>query len=333
MLEERFSDICQVISATREFFQVSCQIPDKLPDEWLAEFQKRQLTVKIGANHLIVRPYLGREIRVELESEVGSSDKEKWRSQMERLNLTDFSFSTMGFVFGNDKVFDLTTVVRETEKVSQEQIIPKKCPSCKHKLSKDEIENGFCDECGESFWVCSRCDALISEDPSDIDSCPVCKKTYEVITCPDCQEDVWIDEAKCSKCGKEFKISKCPGCRKKFVVSDDLNECPYCQSDIYICPRCQEYIDEDPNDADSCPVCKKTLVVIDCPNCQRNDIYPDSEKCERCGKEFKVGKCPYSDCGKPLILSGNFNTCPYCDNDIQYVSCPNCQEEFYTETN
>lgn len=330
MLQEKFSDICQVIIATGEFFHVSCKIPDELPDEWSGEFQKRQLATKIGPSHLIIRPYLGKELRVELESEIEFSDKDKWQSQMEKLNLKDFSFSTMGIVFSSDKVFDLTAAV--SEKAVQEPVVSKKCPGCKHKLSKEEIENTSCDECGESFWVCPRCDALISENPDDIDSCPVCKKTYTSIDCPDCQEDVWVDEPKCSKCGKEFKISKCPNCKKKFIVSDDLSECPYCDDSIYICPRCQEYIDSDPDDIDDCPVCKKTLVVIDCPNCSES-IFADSTKCGSCKKEFKLGKCPESQCKKPLVLAKDISECPYCQTNIQHAKCPGCQEEFYIETN
>lgn len=330
MLKERFSDVFKVLSTTGEFFHTSCQIPDELPDEWLTEFKKRQLATKIGSNHLIVRPYLGREIRVELESEIESQIEEMWQAQMERLNLKDFSFSTTGIVFSSDKVFNLTTVINEAEKAPR--VVSKKCPNCKHKLSEEEIGNTSCDECDKSFWTCPRCDDLISEDPNDIDSCPVCKKTYTSIDCPDCQEDIWVDESKCPKCGKEFKISKCPNCKKKFIVSEDLNECPYCDDSIYICPRCQEYIDSNPNDIDECPVCKKTLIVIDCPNCSES-IFPDSTKCGNCKKEFKLGKCPESQCKKSLVLSEDISECPYCQTNIQHVKCPGCQEEFYIETN
>lgn len=331
-MKERFADVCRVILTTGEFLNVSCSVPDKLPNEWLSEFKKRQLVTKIGANHLIIRPYLDKEVRVELESEIGSSDKEKWQSQMENLRLKDFSFSTLGIVLGSDKIFDLTAADNEAEEAFSP--VAKKCPNCEHKLSKEEIENTSCDECGNNFWVCPRCDALISEDPGEAESCPICKRTYTSISCPDCPGDVWVDEPKCPKCGKEFKISKCPNCREKFIVSDDLSACPYCGDSIYICPRCQEYIDSDPDDddTDSCPVCKKTLVKIDCPNCSQS-IFPDSANCENCKKEFRLGKCPESQCGEPIILSEDITECPYCQTDIKFARCPKCQEEFYIETN
>lgn len=249
MLQERFPDIRKVISTTGELLNISCQIPDELPDEWLGEFKKRQLVTKIGANHLIVRPYLSDGVRMELDSESEFSDKEKWQSQMEKLSLKDFSFSTLGIVMQSDKIFDLTAPIDEARDIPGDHIKVKKCPNCGHKLSEEELESGCCDECEENFWICPRCDALISDDPDDLENCPVCHKTLVVIDCPSCSENVFPDSEKCEKCGRELKVGKCPDCEKPLILAKDITECPYCETNIqYVgCPHCQKefYIETD----------------------------------------------------------------------------------------
>lgn len=330
MLEKRYADVRNIILATGEFFRVRLPVPENLPAEWLVEFGKRQFVVAIKEDALLVGRPLFDEIEIGLYTR---GDAEKWQSAMKALNIPGFTFSTSPLVFHSDHVFNLdqpeeVSVKKETQK--PEAAKSRRCPNCRHKVMEEEIENGRCEDCGEDFWICPRCDAVIGEDPDEADQCPSCKKTYHRVDCPECREGVWIDESKCGDCGKELKIGKCPGCKKRFVISSDLEECPFCQENIYICPRCDEYIDEDPNEVDRCPVCQKSLATVSCPQC-REDIFSDVEKCEHCDREFRLGKCPYEDCQKSLIISADIGECPHCQNEVRHVKCPGCQEEFYIE--
>jgi hypothetical protein len=341
MLKERYVDIRKIISTTAEFFNVSCQVPENMPNDWLKADGNRMI-VKLNEIYLIFCPFLQRGIKVELESSIDFTEKEKWQLKMEDLKLEDFSFSTIGVVFHSDTIFDLVTPHTLTEEILQKGKIgkdaekpvlakPKKCPNCGHKVSEKEIDDGSCDKCGENFWICPRCDALIDEDPDDnTEKCPICEKTFAKVICPSCKKDIWVDESKCPECGEDLKTSKCPGCDKRFIVSDDLEECPYCGETIYICPRCNEYLDEDPDDIVLCPLCEKSLSEVNCPKCHR-EIFSDAKKCEHCGKEFKLAQCPYNDCEKPLIPSEDIDECPHCQNSIKYIKCPSCKEEFYIE--
>lgn len=331
MLEKRYSDVRKIVLATGDFFRISLNVPEELPSEWLSEFKKRQLVVAIDGNLLAIRPLFD-EIEIGLTSE-HSVDKDKWRETVKGLDLLGFGFSDAPLIFHSDRIFNLD----QPETGSDEKAVEKpevaksrKCPNCRHKLTEDETENKRCDECGEDFWACPRCDVFTREDPDEADQCPSCKKTYHQVDCPECRESVWIDESKCGNCGKELKIGKCLGCKKKFMISSDLDECPFCQESLYICPRCDEYIDEDPDEMDRCPICQKSLAIVSCPQCQ-GDIFSDVEKCEHCGQSFRSGKCPYEDCRRVLILSSEIEECPYCQNQIRHVKCPGCQEEFYIE--
>lgn len=340
MIEGKYPDIYRVISETCEFFEIKAPVPESLPSQWLEDFKKRQLMVAIAKNTIIVIRPLFDEIEIGLSHD-DFSQKWKWESQMRDLNIKGLNFSTSPMVFQGDRIFNLN----EPEARVEEKAEPaptagpsgsrkiRKCPGCRHNLTDEELENGTCGECGQDFWICPRCDALIDEDPDEAESCPSCKKTYHKADCSKCGEEIWIDEAKCTKCGQEFKFSKCPSCKEKFIVSDQFDDCPFCQADLYICPRCGEYIDEDPDDdADFCPICKKSFHTVDCPKCGR-DVFSDAEKCDHCGKVLKLGKCPYEDCNQPLVILPDMGQCPYCDNDLRYVKCPGCQEEFYLEEN
>jgi len=339
MLEKKYADVRTVMVTTNEFFGTDVRIPEDPPAEWLQDFNKRQLAVAIEKNIILVIRPLFDEIEVGLSHD-DFFKREKWENEMKDLKLKGLSFSTSPIIFHGDRVFNLgeaegEAVVKPEEKIAEQPELKKilKCPNCHHKLTDEEVESGSCDDCSQSFWTCPRCNELIGEDPDGADSCPACKKTYHKVDCPKCNEDVWIDESKCSRCGEKFRFSKCPSCKEKFVVSDQFNDCPFCQADLYICPRCGEYIDEDPdNDADFCPLCKKSFHVVDCPKCRR-EIFSDVEKCEHCGKELKLGKCPCDDCRQPLVVLSDITECPYCENDIRYVKCPGCQEEFYLEEN
>jgi hypothetical protein len=340
MFRERFSDVCRVISSTAEFFNISCNIPEDVPGNWPGEDNAR-IVVRLGENHLVFYIHVA-SIGVELESRIGFTEKGKWQSKMEDLKLKDFSFSTFGVLFYSDTVFNLDVPSIETIEIRQKDTAgnlteksarakPKKCPNCGHKVSENEISSGYCNDCEENFWVCPRCGDLIDKDPDDEgESCPSCKKIFATVKCKKCKKDIWIDESKCPECGENLKISKRLNCDKKLIVSEDLDECPYCQETIYICPRCNEYLDRDPDDMDSCPLCKKSLAEVDCPKC-REEIFSDAERCGHCGKEFKLTNCPYDDCKKSLIPSDNITDCPHCQGDIKYVKCPDCSKEFYIE--
>lgn len=127
-------------------------------------------------------------------------------------------------------------------------------------------------------------------------------------------------------------MGKCPHCDKPLLISENLNneDCPYCGNTLWVCPRCGEYLDEDPDDLDECPHCNKTLKIIECPECNRN-IPADSAQCPDCDAVFEMGKCPDDDCGKEFLVDDGISECPYCNTDVKVVICPHCGKKHYVQ--
>lgn len=297
MLEKRFADLSKVISETGKLFESDIRVPLTMPARWLSDFKKGRLDVSVGENMILaIEPRFFHKIKIDLTGSATADNQALWLAKMNALRINKFDFTASG-------------------RVHKLESVP---------ASKDTAEES------EDDFQCPRCGAVISDDPEYLDECPVCKKTLEVVDCDNCNADVWVDARVCPECKTEFEMSKCPHCSKE-LIANAFDACPYCDADLYVCPVCGEYIDQDPQDAEFCPVCRKSMILIACPNCDE-DIGADSEKCEECGYTFTLTKCPCDDCAKPLIASNAIGTCPYCDASIKYAKCPDCHKEFYMES-
>ncbi|MFH1667471.1 MAG: hypothetical protein ABH884_00400 [Candidatus Komeilibacteria bacterium] len=206
----------------------------------------------------------------------------------------------------------------------------KTCPHCHRIMTESDLDD--CPFCEETIFTCPRCQQYIENDPAALYECPNCDKSLTEQYCPHCGEsdNVFTDLEVCSHCGKELKHSKCPHCEKMLIFNDDQEECPFCEETIFTCPRCQQYIENDPDDLNECPNCDKSLTEQYCPHCGENDnVFTDLEVCPHCGKELKHSKCPY--CEKMLIFSEAVHECPSCQMDLNHATCPDCDKHFYTE--
>jgi hypothetical protein len=311
LLKQNFSLICQIISATGVYFKEPSYPPKSPPKIWDQEFGRKKLVIKLEKTHLLIRPGFFSKIKIYLINSSSLWEKEGWLTKMKSCGTKNFLFDVSNDIPRDCLIFNLGTPGENFSGGAPEELLVQ--------------------ELKAKGYICPRCNAPIDEDPDDILNCPACEKLLTTISCPDCGKDIWADAKQCSECQKEFAMGNCPSCKKTLILTNDLNNCPFCQEDLYTCPRCHKYINQDPSDyeVDSCPLCGQTLRVIDCPACDR-EIPPDGTKCE-CGAEFKVGKCPYDDCKKNLILSKNIEECPYCDGAIILVKCPDCCGNFYIE--
>ncbi|MEI6378784.1 MAG: hypothetical protein WCO55_03925 [Candidatus Falkowbacteria bacterium] len=203
------------------------------------------------------------------------------------------------------------------------------CPSCEKPIIFSESQEE-CPHCGNTLYICPRCHCYIDEDPDDVEECPKCHKTLRITDCPGnhCRADVYADATECPECHMPFDLKPCPSCEKPIIFSENLDECPYCDTTLYICPFCHEYIDEDPDDADECPKCKASLRQMDCPNCG-DTIFADYKSCPACHTEFDFIKCPVLGCEEMIILHQDVESCPHCDFDITYTKCPHCDKAYY----
>ncbi len=184
----------------------------------------------------------------------------------------------------------------------------------------------------DQTWTCPRCQQEIGEDPDadDSDMCPICKKSFWNMTCPHCGKDIWADSEVCSECQEPLTVSKCHNCGRQIFVSQYEDNCPYCDADLWICPRCNQYIDTDPEPDDfqgeyKCPQCDQLLVHYDCPKCGQSEIFIDQDTCPGCNEKLLFEPCP--DCGEK-IPSG-LEQCPYCNEDLSTTECPHCQKTHY----
>jgi membrane protease subunit (stomatin/prohibitin family) len=179
----------------------------------------------------------------------------------------------------------------------------------------------------QTSWTCPRCKKVIDVDPNaeDTNFCPECKQSFWLITCPKCGKAIWSDSPKCPECQAELPMGKCPSCGRHFFISQYAGSCPYCDEKVWLCPRCNQYIKEDPDEADECPECHQTLKTYDCPECSHDNIYADQQVCPGCQKTLQFEACP--ECGKS-IPSG-LGECPYCNEDLETTDCPHCKKEHY----
>jgi len=198
------------------------------------------------------------------------------------------------------------------------------CPHCSGDLIKG-INPDCCPYCGEDIYPCPRCGEHFESDPVDENNyCSECEQAYAKIKCPQCKEEIYADEATCPHCNQKLETDECPDCSRVLVVSDKLDECPFCDITLYICPRCHQYISEDPDDIDECPYCEETLKKHTCDKCGE-EIPVDSEICPHCGEEISLEDCPYCEKKIPCGL----DECPYCEASLEITQCPHCSKTHY----
>lgn len=353
LLEKNFEKILEVLRVTCELFGVKCEVPESYPTQWNDEFQDGKITFQIGDTDYLrfSKYFIGDKLQVEIVTG-NYTAKSEWDKRMGPFK-DSFQVSTFGFVAHDDNIVDLrtkegrpmihdevlaATVEDEqpliTELLSEfagEQSTPK-CPHCDEVLSAEALEDMECQECEETFWKCERCGELIDEDSDEATECPKCKKTFATMDCPLCNETIFADVDHCEHCDKELRPSQCPHCERSLVWSEDLGTCPYggCEESLYICPRCNEYIADDPDDSEvaECPKCHGSLVFIDCPECDK-DVLCDASSCPRCSAEFELGKCPNGKCSKLIIMNVEITECPHCNDDIVLITCPHCSQKAY----
>ncbi len=193
-----------------------------------------------------------------------------------------------------------------------------KCPECDRLLDEDEISDEHCDRCDNSFWFCPRCKDTIGFDPDETDEnssiCPHCEKPLGKVKCDSCNEYMWADSEACPSCSETFKLSECPHCDKPISSVKGLDECPYCDNYIYLCPTCNQFVVDDPEEDgnEECPLCEATWVQFECPDCN-GEIFLGIEECPDCGKDFEYIDCPGCDAKVPDCL----NECPACNEDLE----------------
>ncbi|MDO8659966.1 MAG: hypothetical protein Q7K54_05220 [Candidatus Parcubacteria bacterium] len=301
VLKSKIQNILQVISETCSMFHLSPTIP---AESVLLSFieQNRGLGLKLADGFFIIFSdgIIGNSVKVKLCALAKTfSEKREWEQQMKTM------FSTAGFDFTSsglapsEKFMDLMKGDEEQGEVitpepsfiqsthSQEESKPEpqpprktvvlekkqktinECPRCNKKITSDEKENMHCDGCDEDFWLCPRCNQYITEDPDDSDTekCPKCDKTLRTVECPECKKDIFADLTQCPECNAVFTMGKCPHCNEDILVSENLSgeDCPYCNNNIWLCPRCNQYLDEDPDDLTECPKCEKILEKVKLP--------------------------------------------------------------------
>jgi len=198
------------------------------------------------------------------------------------------------------------------------------CPICDNDLIKG-LELDCCPYCGEDIYPCPRCGEHFESDPVDEGNCcNDCEQAYVKIKCPNCEKDIYADEQECPHCKQNLETHECPECGRALVVSDKLDECPICDSTIYICPRCHQYINEDPDENIECPACVKTFLTHTCEHCDE-EIYIDLNICPHCEQKIALEECP--NCEEE-IPSG-LDECPHCDASLESTQCPHCSKTHY----
>lgn len=232
--------------------------------------------------------------------------------------VLQFIFAVINFVRSLFTSVDDTRVPRTYNHNGEYRTPEKYCPPAQPVVAqKEEVQT----------WTCPRCNQEIDVDPDDdeTDFCPKCQGSLWDMTCPQCGKDIWADSPKCPECQTELKMSKCPNCGKRIFVTEYGDDCPYCEETLWICPRCQQYLNEDPDEVDECPECHQTLVTYTCPKCRHEDIFIDQQVCPGCCENLQFEACP--ECGKS-IPSG-LDECPYCDEGLTITVCSHCKKEHY----
>lgn len=368
LLEKYFAQIREVLRVTCELLGVNCNLPESYPAQWDGEFADGKITFQLAEKEFLrVSKYVGERLQVQIVLD-DYALKRTWEQRMSPL-FQEFSISTFGFLATDDHIVDLRTkegrpmvqnpvlaatvederalvaevfaevASKSAEPLSQAIVEPQpthkaelKCPHCNREIDEDDVEQEQCRYCDEQFWQCPRCSALLTEEPDGLDECPHCHLTYAKLDCPECNESVYADATKCGECGNELKLDACPHCERVLILSKELGQCPYndCEEYIYICPRCDHYIDVDPEDSDTleCLRCHGTLIFIECPECNA-DILADATQCSRCQAKFEHEPCPNGECGKPIIVHKYIDDCPYCEADIILVDCRHCSKKSY----
>lgn len=181
----------------------------------------------------------------------------------------------------------------------------------------------------QTEWTCPRCSQIIGKDPDDEDTdfCPKCNGSLWNMTCPQCGKDIWSDLEVCPECQAQLTMSKCPECGRRIFISKYHNCCPYCEEDLWICPRCGQYVRKDPAEEEKCPECGQPWQTYDCPECGYEHIFLDQKVCPGCQKTLQYESCP--ECG--TSIPSGLDECPSCEEELTVTDCPHCDKKHYIE--
>lgn len=343
MLKEKWNVVEGIIVETIAFLGLGFTYPEDCTSECQAFIDEhKKLIIKLDDKvYLIFSSYLGDRFKAELVAEnLDYTKKAEWEKIMRDKYREEFSTSSFGF-FGHEHYIDLrhkghyevNPDQREEAPVSEQAVPteptqkksePKKsnaCPECGEKVTVEDEDDIRCEECDTQLWRCPRCNELVTEDPDETKACPKCEKSWTMLDCPECGKDFYDDLSACPHCKKEFGLGKCPNCDMETTKVSSNECCSGCDTNLYLCPRCNEFVSEDPDESTSCEKCKQSLCKVECPNCNE-EIWSDSAKCPECNTEFTLSQCPH--CDEKLIPIAGIGECPYCRENI-YL-CPRCQQ-------
>lgn len=338
-LSELIPKIVQIIKLTADFFGGTI---DGEPENDIADFcaEARRLVVELSENVAVgFSSYYGGKLRVELivSGKIGYEQKGQWEQEI-RSSVDSLQVSSSSSKRSTDTIVELSMGIDRSEekKIIAPPVVHERtqpvvirrpehhCPHCDGKMNASNIREQWCPHCEEPVYQCPRCEKLITADPADSDTtrCPECEKPLFTVPCAQCEEDIFADQAECSHCHHVHQITQCPHCEEMLVVSVGVDECPVCSETVWICPRGDHYIGEDPDDLEVCPVCEKTLISLSCPSCGE-DIYTDTAVCGNCQFEFTLVSCPHEDCNAELPYHPDIEECPTCQEPLWH--CPRCK--------
>ena len=164
--------------------------------------------------------------------------------------------------------------------------------------------------------------------------CPYkdCKKTFNRIICPNCFEEIYIDDGwyemgskiKCHKCHTNFGKILCPTCGKMNTCENNFFKLGHMKCGFHNCLK--------ENNMINCLFCRK-LNIFDI----NTQISGQVIKCGYCKNIFNEIFCPYCKKTNPFPLAdfsfGKVYKCQYltCMKEFQFLICPKCHIHQFTK--
>ena len=181
--------------------------------------------------------------------------------------------------------------------------------------------------------------------------CPYsdCKKAFNRIVCPQCSEEIYINDGwyemgskiNCHKCGKSFGKILCPSCGKMNTCENNFFKMGHMKCGFHNCSKESNMINclycrklnifnmdiQITGQVIKCGYCKNSFNEIFCPFCKKINPFPLADFAFG-----KVYKCQYINCMKEF----QFLICPKCnihsfikqEQEGQRLKCEGCQTLF-----
>lgn len=166
--------------------------------------------------------------------------------------------------------------------------------------------------------------------------CPYkdCQKTFNRIVCPQCSEEIYINDGwyemgskiNCHKCGKQFGKILCPSCGKMNTCENNYFKMGHMKCGFHNCLKESNMI--------NCLYCRK-LNLFD----NNTQITGQVIKCGYCKNSFNEIFCPFCKKTNPFPLAdfsfGKVFKCKYitCMKEFQFLICPKCNIHSYIKEN